>query len=312
MTIAKPQTPNLIETISAGYAVLNRRLWVLLIPVGLNLYLWLGARLSLKPFLQNLNESVEASTALLAPDTRQQEHIVHSIQNTDMRVPLAFLNFVPVLPPDVLLPQNLSATTAITVSGLPGVIGSIVIINLLALLISSVFLTILASSVLNQPYTLADQVHWVRKVIRDICGCLLLIFGVGLLLGLPFLVLSTILVGLLPGATIFVLIFWAVIGFWVYVYTGFAIEAVVLSEVGPLRAIYNSVNVVRRNLLSTLGLIFISLVVALGLEVVWRALAINPWGLVAAMAGSAYIGSGLVAARLVFYHERVLRWRLLE
>src|ERR1041384_7064582 len=33
-----------IETLSAGYAAVNRQPWVLLLPVLLNLFLWLGPR----------------------------------------------------------------------------------------------------------------------------------------------------------------------------------------------------------------------------------------------------------------------------
>src|SRR5579859_6935546 len=40
-----------IETLSAGYAAVNRQLWVLLLPVLLNVFLWLGPHVSYSPLV---------------------------------------------------------------------------------------------------------------------------------------------------------------------------------------------------------------------------------------------------------------------
>ena len=40
------QPTGVIETLSAGYAAVNRQLWVLLLPVLLNVFLWLGPHVS--------------------------------------------------------------------------------------------------------------------------------------------------------------------------------------------------------------------------------------------------------------------------
>jgi len=63
--------------------------------------------------------------------------------------------------------------------------------------------------------------------------------------------------------------------FWVWVYTSFGIEAMLISDVGPLRAIYNSVHIVRHNPLSVPVLLLLSMVIESGLAVVWRARATN-------------------------------------
>src|SRR5205823_2202716 len=46
--MARREAPptGVIETLSAGYAALNRQLWVLLLPVLLNVFLWLGPHVS--------------------------------------------------------------------------------------------------------------------------------------------------------------------------------------------------------------------------------------------------------------------------
>jgi hypothetical protein len=83
----------------------------------------------------------------------------------------------------------------------------------------------------------------------------------------------------------------------------------VVGEQGPLRAIYTSFNVVRRNFWGTLGFLVISLVISLGSGVIWHRLVGTTIGLVVAIVGSAYIGSGLLAARMAFFRERLRRWQ---
>ena len=100
-----------------------------------------------------------------------------------------------------------------------------------------------------------------------------------------------------------------VVGFWVNIYIGFYREAIVIHDQGPLRAIYTSFNVVRRNFWGTLGFLALSLIISLGSGVIWFRLVGSTVGLIVAMIGSAYIGSGLLAARMAFFRERLRRWQ---
>lgn len=309
MTIAKPQTPGLIDTINAGYTVLNRRLWVLCIPIVLDLYLWFGARVSLRPLFERLETSLTASAMLVASDPQQQALLLERLQHADMRVPLALLNYVPlVLPtlPSDRLPQSVGWFIITNLSELALVL---VVINTVALLCSSCFLTLLAGIVRNEQYTLATYIHRVWQVMCYIPAYLLILLGVGFLLGLPFLVLSALIVGLLPSATVLVLFTWFMAGFWIYIYTGFAVEAILIAQVGPLRAIHHSVHVVRRHFLSTIGLLLLCYVIIAGMGIVWQALAQHHLGLLLVIILSAYVSTGLTMARLVFYRTCWLRWQ---
>src|SRR5215467_12072129 len=45
------QPTGVIETLSAGFAVLHRQLWVLLLPVAVDLFLWFGPHVSYSPLV---------------------------------------------------------------------------------------------------------------------------------------------------------------------------------------------------------------------------------------------------------------------
>src|SRR6185437_14861871 len=53
-----------------------------------------------------------------------------------------------------------------------------------------------------------------------------------------------------------------------------------------------------------IGLVY---VISLGMQIIWTALAQNPYGTVIAIAANAYIASGLAAASMLFYKNRVVR-----
>lgn len=302
---------------SAGYAALNRRLWVLMIPVVMNVLMGGGVRLSFAPFFSLHHDQVARVAALISRNPEHQRYLVGSLQSADMRQPLAVLHFVPLLPNRVLHQGGLRSEHAILVRSLGGVLGSVLVINLAALLASSLFLGGLTGAVTANgeegasrgspsPSPFPSVVAVLVVAIRIVSYVLLLVAG-ALVAGLPALVLSIFIVLKLPLLTIPVFLGWFVLWFWFSVSTGFGIEALLVSGVGPVQALLRSLRLVRHNLLSALGLVVLSMVITSGLGVVWSALAQTPVGLALALVGSAYIGSGLAAARLVFYRERLVR-----
>jgi hypothetical protein len=176
---------------------------------------------------------------------------------------------------------------------------------LLALVLSSVFLTALASGVRGDPYRPRSHGLHMLEALLGLGGYALILLALGVLLALPLLVLLALLREFAPGLAPLVLGVALLAWFWVYVMTGFAIEAIVLSGMGPLRGIWTSMQIVRHFFLETLGLLLLTTLITVGLNVVWALLAENGAGLLLALVGHAYVGSGLVAARQVFYRERL-------
>jgi hypothetical protein len=300
LSIAKPRNVSLVDTISAGYRTLNRRPLVLAIPAALSAYLWLGAPIGLGSLAEELRLALVDAAGAIGAEQAAREELVRGLLASDLRVALAWLNFVPVLAPR----GDAGAAAAIGLRGPLELIAAVVLVNLLALLVSSLFLTTLGEALQGERPQIWQRLRRSGRVARDICLALLALTGVGLILALPFLAISVIVIAIMPGATLLVLLGWYIALFWAYVYTGFAPEAITVGRAGPLRALYKSVHVVRRDLGGTLGLLLLSFVIASGLGVVWRQLAVSPPGLALAIIGSAYVGSGLAAARLQFFRDR--------
>jgi hypothetical protein len=114
------------------------------------------------------------------------------------------------------------------------------------------------------------------------------------------LLLSSLLAQLLVLATLALLI-------WLFFTASFSFDAVFVSEQGPLRALLSSLYIVQRSFWGAAALFLLSWVILEGMSLVWQPLSVTTIGLVIAIAGSAYISSGLTAAHLIFYRDRLSR-----
>jgi fatty acid desaturase len=189
-------------------------------------------------------------------------------------------------------------------------ISGALVLNAVALLISSGYLVGLVQGVRGGNSSQGEYLRQIGQTATLIGGALLIIIGVLLVLALPFLALSLLLLMAIPASLLVIVGLWYIVIFWVLVYTTLVPEAAAMSSKGPLHCIYTSVNLVRRNTVATLLLLGIGLLIGSGFGSVFRYLAEAGafWGPPLACACSAYIGSGLAAARVVFYRERLARW----
>nr|WP_139088750.1 hypothetical protein [Oscillochloris trichoides] len=300
MSIVKPQSLSLVDTISAGYQALNRRPWALLIPVGVSTYLWLGNPLTLSKG-GRIATGVNQALDLLTSNPQVRQEMAEQILQRDLRTALAWLNLVPVLEP--LTPGN----NSIHIGGPFTVFSVVALINLLALLWSCLFLALLSSAVRYEPLAPAPLLQRAVQVASTIILALLIVIGMSIIVGLPLLAISALIVIFVPATALPIALGWYIACFWAYVYISFTPEAILISRAGPLRALGHSIRVVRHNMLSSVSLLVISFLILNGLRLIWAQVAVNPLGIAAAILGSAYIGSGLSAARLEFYRDHVTR-----
>ncbi|MFV9506234.1 MAG: hypothetical protein AB4911_16920 [Oscillochloridaceae bacterium umkhey_bin13] len=303
MSIAKPRTADLVDTITAGYRALNRRPWIIALPAALSATLWLTPPIPLGSLL-GLSD-LSALGGQLGLSAADWAALSQATLASDARISLAWLNYVPVFPP--VPTQTQLVVSSLDYAGPGPLLLLALLINLVVLLVSGLFLSLLAEAVRDERprpmIYLRQSLRWAHDLVR----AWLAVMGIGLILALPFLAISVLVVATLPAATLVVALAWYIAIFWVFVYTGFTPEAILLSQAGPLRALYLSFNLVRRDLAGALGLLILSLVITSGLAIIWHRLADTPLGLTLAIIASAYVGSGLSAARLAFYRERSLR-----
>ncbi|HEU4326680.1 MAG TPA: hypothetical protein VFS21_26305 [Roseiflexaceae bacterium] len=328
MSVNTPQTPSVIDTLSEGYRSVNRRPLLLLVPVLLNLYLWFGVQVSFGPLINTMVDLFQDQQGA-AGSSAQVEQLERLREMADVNVlPLIMrLNYIPQLS----LAQVSSGTSVeadvpgvqemqvpldpgrgvIVAGDLGGGLLALLLANLAALTLSAPYLTRLAEAVRDDK---AGPRQWLRRAWRAwlaMLGYVGVVLGVIIVLGLPFVFLIALMGAVSSALALMGVAVLSIVWFWAGIYLGFAPEAIVVSGIGPLRALRASFQIVRQNFFGTLGLLLLSYIIGVGSGVVWLTLQtmFATTGLLVGIVGSAYIGSGLLAARMAFYRERLRRWQ---
>ncbi len=142
------------------------------------------------------------------------------------------------------------------------------------------------------------------RAVVDVLGLVGVVLGIALLLGLPVLLLIGFTALVSPPVAVLGA---ALVGggvLFASVHLFFAIDAIFVSQAGPLAAIQRSVVLVRRHLRPSVALIVLTWLILAGMARVWDILASSlqsPYGVVLGIFGNAYIASGLIAAGMIFY-----------
>lgn len=310
MAVNMPQNATLIDTIGEGYRTLNRKPLLAVFPILLNLYLLFGAQLSFAPLFERFGQMVQRMQPV--SDVQQSPaETFRLLAELDMRLPLAVLNSLPTLPVTVLVSGTgadapiFARPAAMVIESLGGALAAFLVVNVLALPLSALFLTRIAIAVQGERLSAGAWLRRAFQVGLSILGAALVMAGVGLALALPFVVFASVLMVLNQGVGLFAFSLLLLAMFWVQVYFGFTYEAILLGRRNPLRALQASFQIVRRHFWSTLGLLAISYIISAGSAVIWRGMFGSAVGVIAAVLGSAYIGSGLQMARLAYIRDRI-------
>lgn len=304
-----------IDTLTEGFNLISKRIWLILLPIVLDLALWLGPQLSLVALLQQQNPDLTNAP----PDLAKLMRSVEQMRQSALVVAEKF-NLFSVL--TLFAPQTLGVPSLMS-KGLPetSLLKShwIIPVGSDLAFYGWMFLLLLAGTLIGCVYwgLIAQQVRDGHTDLRSLWRRAVVWWGKLVLLILALVVISLIL--LLP--TMLAVGFLAVLNqeiafiamglmmalaLWVvtliFLYGFFFTAAFIIDDQGIWVAIRNSIQLVHRKFWHTLGLIVLVQVITAGLTIIWRGLTGYSWGTFVGIVGNAYAGSALVAASLIFYY----------
>lgn len=306
----------LIDTLVEGYTVLNHRLWVLIIPIGLDLLLWFGPRIAPQTLADAL-ASRWLSMAQWAPSSLEQmgpeevDQIAAIIRDWGVQTNLAHLfsaGLILLLLPKLAAPA-LPFAPAVWKPALGWVMFPLPLAAIVAgLLLWSFYLAPIADLVRESDENARAMLQRVAqtwwRLLQLLAGILLV--GILLLLALFLLTALTTLLSPTLGMILVYLGFLAVL--WLVIQLHLTPEAILFSGVSPTRAIFYSLQVTRSAPWQNLGLLLLILIIGNGTAMLLQWLTGHSLGVLAAILANAYITTGLAAARLIFYRDRLQRW----
>ena len=331
-----PTVPlGIIDTLSAGFATVNKRLWLLLLPILVDVIFVFGPGISVEPVLdeslallrasspagQELQDNVltvprevlseEEEGQDLDPALKQLQELqdtVAGFRDANLLGVLAWR--VPSLINAIERPlPELHGPPTSEVASFGGLFGHVLFLGLLSLLGASFYLTSIAQAIRQEAFVLNQLID--RAIQGWLRFCLL--FVVLLALSLPVGAVAMVLIGVAsfigPGLLALMSSMFLAIGLIASFYLFFVDDAIFATGVGPLQAIWYSANVFWRHFWPALGFILLVNLILFGTAMAFELVRKNPIGLMGAVLGYAYIATGLATASMIFFMQRFMLWR---
>ncbi|MDY7040091.1 MAG: hypothetical protein SVX38_04430 [Chloroflexota bacterium] len=308
---------SIIDSLSVGFHTVTKRIWLILVPVVLDVYLWLGPRLSIAPVIQRLlplftvPPEVGADYQQMMIQNRELlEEMAQSVNLTSL-----LSTGVPTLMTGATPQATFLHTAPVVWEGRSlWVYGAVISVLWLAgLLVGSLYLAAVGQSVhAEEPYSSDSSGGFLSRAWVAWTWLTLLTVLVGVLsitITLPLSLILGLLAMLSMNLAIIGMTMLTGIALWVGFYMVFVIPSIVMNRIGAWRAIWNSLNVVSRNFWATLGLVALSLFINFGFSTIWQQMRTGSSLTFVAIVGNAYIGTGLTAAMFAFYCSRYALWQ---
>lgn len=298
-----------IDSLSAGLNLIAQRAWIVAIPILLDLWYWLGPRLSIAPILTQVKQNFVAAAAASMPDPQVTSMVTDMFDALAQHFNLFSLLSAGLMGVPSLVPAGSSAGI-IEVRNWPALIGLGALLMVAGLAVGCLYLTLIAQGAREDSVDVPGLLRQAGEMWLRVMALALVVLFFFVALVVPFGFLVGLLMLASSGAALFFIGIFQVSLIWLGLYLYFVVYAILINRVGPLRAIWNSANVVARNFWSAVGLVILILVLRNGLSLVWQRLGdLGPAGTVIGIAGNAFVGAGLAAATLLYYRDRYRQWQ---
>jgi len=309
-----------IGCLAAGFEMLGRNLWLVGLPMLLDLLLWLGPRFSIAPLLHRFVALLMAQPAPDQATARQVAQAVQLLEQFGEQFNLfSLLSGLPLLNVPSLLARRASVTVSplgephvLLVASVLALLAWVVVLVPIGLVLGTLYLSSLARQVraVHSPDEQgADQAIEAGSEVVKLVRVFLFAAGV-LVIGTVLAPLWLLLAGAATAITpLLGFLVWALsVGLVSYValHLLFVVHSVLLGGRGVLQAIWESIVLIHTQFPSVMGLIVLVLVIYEGLGYVWSLPAGDSWSLLVGILGNACIATGLTAATFVFYQERLV------
>lgn len=286
----------ILSPLAAGFELVTGRWWLLLLPVALDMFLWLGPRLNIASLWEQM--VVILPEAGVPAETLAQ--LAEAARATNLFGLLSFPYFgVPVLMSGVLTPASTPvATTSLSLEG------DLTTLAATLLILGGGVLLAVAYHYLIVRALAGPAVGGLRRLPRLTARLFGLVAFVTLAMLLMYVPLTLFagLVGLLsPAISLIVLTLGMALMVWYLLFLGFSVHGIVLAGLPVLSAVRLSIGLIQRQMAPALWLLIIVFGGRFLLGLVWRAVDLGNWLTLVSIVGHAFVVTSLIAGTYVFF-----------
>ena len=304
---ALPPPPGIIGSLRAGFDAIAAHVGLIFVPLGLDLLLWLGPRVSISRLMQPVLDEM----ARLAPTTGFAQADIDAMLDMYRQL-LGRLNLVAALR---TLPIGISslmsgrmpgqsplgAVFTLQVDSVPQLLGLFLALTLIGWMLGGLYYHWVAELVVSRaPGQVAPTAS--RAILQTILYSLIwavLIWSVAL--PAMFVVYLAFAINALLGQGL--LLFMGFVSLWLLVPLFFSPHGIYLRQQNAFASFLGAFTLTRFTLPSSSLFVLAVFLVGVGLNLLWAVPAEDTWIALVGILGHAFITTGLLAASFIYYQD---------
>lgn len=298
----KHQNQGAIATLMAGFDLITRHIWLILLPFVLDLIYWLGPRLSIEDLARKAAEVIQAEQSLV----ELSEQLVQLSTGVNLVTALSIpLIGVPALMNGPIPDKAPISASVHQVGGTFQWILLFICFSLIGLGLTALYLSLISISIRESQFWHGLQIRRLtmatfRSTYRLLGLALLFVIAL-VMVWLPLMPVTFLLSFL--GNNLFLIVLF--LGFiFVATYLSLAVPSIVFQENGLLTAISESIRTVHKNLLPTVNILLLLILIGSGMNLLWHMADDGSWLTLVSIAGHAFISTALMATFIIYYRNR--------
>ncbi|MEN4011283.1 MAG: hypothetical protein AB1453_03040 [Chloroflexota bacterium] len=305
--------PRLIPTITAGFNAVAANIRLIVLPVLLDVFLWLGPQFRLhKLAAPALEEYLALFNRLNSADIAAQMNQISQQWLQNLRV----FNLAGVLPtfpiglPSLIATYGtdqtpLGSAQIIEIQSYSLALGWWLVFLLVGFLLGCIYFNDLARSTFEtrMPF---DLKNFLRQISQSVLFIVALFFSL-LVMGIPASILISILAMVNPSLASVGIIFILFIILWVLIPLVFTPHSIFLGQRNLLVSVLTSARLVRSYLPGSGLFILVAFMIAQGMDILWQIPPPNSWMTLVGILGHSFIYTSLLAASFIYFRKG-LHW----
>ncbi len=303
----------MISSIAAGFNTVANHIGLILLPVILDLFVWLGPQVHISTLISPMiDQSMQVIQDYYSADLSARMQEVGQIWNTQV----ANFNLVDVLRtfpigvPSLMSGANAAETplgAAVIVEATSGLaaFGLVVVFLIGGFILGCVYFNQISRATAEsvEPFKFQDLYHQAIQAL----GLSVSLFIAAMILVFPVLVVLAVFALISASLADLALLFMLFLGMWIIIPMLFTPHSIFSDNNNLVVALMTSVRLVRSFLPSTGLFLLIAIVITQGLDLLWMVPPTNSWLTLVGIFGHAFVYTSVLAASFVYYRGG-LRW----
>jgi len=305
-----PPPPGVVGSLKAGFDAIASNLTVILLPLALDLWLWLGPRLRIDRLFQPIFDemaryarysgipaadlkTLQENSALLLEQFQQ-----YNLMSTLRTFPIGVFSLM-----SGTMPSQTPWGTPFLIIHIDSVfimLGWVLLLTLVGWICGGLFFRWVSLVVTDSSQVIDSRFS--QSILQTIFLSVMC-FILAIMIGTPLLIVLTLIIAASPLLAQGLLLILGLLSMWLIVPIFFTPHGIFIRQQNVFSSIYTSLRMARFTLPTSSLFVLSVLLIAFGLNFVWNIPTSDSWMTLIGIAGHAFITTSLLAASFIYYRD---------